>query len=91
MDEVTTLGQAYDAGWRLTVRCNRRREGLTSVRPCITPFGSYAVDLKTMLWTHGRDCPLMWLDGRLKCPHCGTRHVFLLWSWPGNIASALAQ
>jgi len=86
MDDVETLGQAFDAGWKLTVRCDRRREGLKSVRPCKP--GRYVLDLETMLWTHGRACPLSWLNGRMRCPHCGTRHLFLLWAWPPNPAVA---
>lgn len=84
MDEIETLGQAYDAGWRLTVRCARRRQGLKSVRPCV--LSGKALDLGTMIWTHGRACPLGWLDGRIRCPMCGSKQVFLLWVQPPNPA-----
>ena len=86
MDRIETLGEAYDAGWRLTVRCARRREGLKSARPCV--LSNRTLDLGTMVWTHGRDCPLAWLDGRLRCPQCGTKQVFVLWSQPGPAAVA---
>jgi hypothetical protein len=80
MDEIATLGQAVAAGWRLTARCDRRRTALKSARPC--PLGSARLDLATMLWTHGRDYPLSRLQGRVRCPGCGTLHVLLLWRWP---------
>jgi len=74
-----TLGEALDAGWRLTVRCARYREGLKAVSPCL---GRQALDLRTMVWTHGRQCPVGYLQGHLRCPQCGSLHVLLMWSSP---------
>ena len=36
MEHIETIGQAYDAGWKLRVRCARRREGLKSKQACPT-------------------------------------------------------
>ncbi len=78
---VSTLGEAHDLGWRLTVFCRAsRREGLKSIRGCV---GRHQADLLTMLWTHGRDNPITWLDGRLKCPRCGSRQVLVAFEPPG--------
>ncbi len=76
---TTTLGEAADQGWALWVQCDRHRAGLKSARPCI---GRVALDLHTMVWTHGRQCPLTYLEGRLRCPRCGTLHVLQFWSKP---------
>jgi hypothetical protein len=35
-----------------------------------------------MLWTHGRTYPIGRLQGRVRCPTCGTLHVFLIWTRP---------
>ena len=86
MDRIETIGHAYDAGWRLTVRCARRREGLKSARPCV--LSNRSLDLATMVWTHGRSCSVAWLDGHLRCPQCGSTQVFVLWSQPAPAAAA---
>jgi hypothetical protein len=52
---VATLGEAYDHGWRITLRCGwGRREGLKSVRGC---NAALSADLGTLVWTRGRDFP----------------------------------
>jgi hypothetical protein len=40
------------------------------------------LDLKTLIWTRGRAFPISMLDGRLKCPRCGSRRVPLLFDLP---------
>ncbi|HTJ58039.1 MAG TPA: hypothetical protein VL418_10800 [Devosiaceae bacterium] len=80
MDEIETLGQAYDAGWKLKVRCARTREGLKSKKPCAT--SGMTLDLATMLWPHGRACPITWLAGRMRCPLCGSKQVLFMWVQP---------
>ena len=80
MEHIETIGQAYDAGWKLRVRCARRREGLKSKQAC--PTSGMRLDLETMLWTHGRACPIAWLNGRLRCPVCSSKQVLLLWVEP---------
>ena len=76
---VETLGDAFDAGWTVGVRCGRRRAGLKSVRACSS---RQTLDLESMLWTHGRAFPVTLLPERLKCPSCGTRHVLVVWIAP---------
>ena len=79
MSDIETIGDARDAGWALSVRCDRRREGLKSVRPCI--LRQAYLDLDTMLWPQGRTYPIGRLQGRVRCPICRTLHVFLIWTW----------
>src|SRR5437868_6092631 len=55
------------------------RDGLKSVPPCI---GRFELSLATMLWTHGRRCPLTHLTGRLRCPKCGSTWVMMMWVAP---------
>jgi hypothetical protein len=77
---VETLGQAYEAGWRLTVRCAwGPREGMKRVRECV--YGA-ELELATLIWTRGRGFPLTSLEGRLKCPRCGSRQVRVAFSVP---------
>ena len=81
---VETLGEAVVVGWRLQARCDRRRDGLKSSKPCL---GLHELDLRSMLWTHGRAYPVGLLPTRLKCPRCGTRHVLAFWVAPGTAAA----
>jgi len=85
---VDTLGEALDAGWRLTVRCARFREGLKAVSPCL---GRQELSLSTLVWTHGRRCPVGYLQGKLRCPKCGSLHVMQMWIAPPEIARARAR
>lgn len=63
-----------------------RREGMKSVRECVAGID---VDLATLLWTHGRDYPLTRLEGRLKCPRCGSRRVVVMFQPPSNTGRRL--
>jgi hypothetical protein len=48
---VQTVGEAYQAGWRVYVRCAwGRREAMKSVRGCL---GRAELDLHTLIWTRG--------------------------------------
>ena len=68
---IETIGQAYDAGWGVRVRCAwGPRDGMKRVRECV--YGG-ELDLNTLVWTRGRDFPLGMLESRLKCPRCGSR------------------
>ena len=83
---VTTLGEALDAGWRLHIRCAwGRREGLKSVREC---KGRLDADLRTLVWTRGRDYPIARLESRLKCPACGSRRVLVAFIPPSESSRA---
>jgi hypothetical protein len=77
---VETLGKAYDASWREMVRCAwGPRDGMKRVRECV--YGG-ELDLLTLIWTRGRNFPLTSLEGRLKCPRCGSRQVRVAFSIP---------
>jgi hypothetical protein len=77
---VETLGEAYTLGWRVTARCAwGKREAMKSVRECTY---RYELDLRTLIWTRGRDFPLSHLESRLKCPRCGSRRVAILFDVP---------
>ena len=79
---VETLGQAKEVGWRIKVQCSwGPKDSMKSVRECIF---SEEVDLKTLVWTRGKEFPLSALDGRLKCPMCGSRRVRLAFIVPGQ-------
>jgi hypothetical protein len=38
------------------------------------------LDLDTLVWTRGAAFPVSMLEGRSKCPACGSRRVVLLFS-----------
>ena len=54
-------------------------------------FGLF--DLATLVWTRGRAFPISRLESRLRCPHCGSREVTLIFSLPtnANVASGRAR
>jgi hypothetical protein len=84
-----TLGEAHDLGWKVRVRCAfGKRGGMKSIRECT--FNAY-LDLPTTLWTRGREMPLTVLDGRLKCPACGSREVSVLFIPPAGASRQRAQ
>ena len=84
--EIESLGDVWEAGGRLYTRCEKpRREGLKSVRPC---SNQYELDVRTMLWTRGRDFPVSMLSSRMRCPKCGAREVSVRLSLPGSVPSA---
>jgi hypothetical protein len=75
-----TIGESYDAGWRVRVRCDwGPRDGMKRRRECV--FGG-ELDLFTLAWTRGRKFPLGMLESRLKCPRCGSGRVVLLFEPP---------
>lgn len=79
---VETLGQALDLGWKANARCAAgKRAGMKTVRACVH---RYQLDMATLVWTRGRDFPLAWLSGRLRCPRCGSRLVTVFFEPPGN-------
>jgi hypothetical protein len=77
---VETIGEAYQLGWRIHVRCAwGRQEAMKRVRECL---GKDELDLKTLVWTRGAAFPISGLDSRLKCPLCGSRRVALIFDLP---------
>jgi hypothetical protein len=82
---IETLGEAYAAGWRLTVRCAfGKRDAMKSVRDCVE---GAELDLRTLVWTRGKDFPIARLESRLKCPRCGSRLVRIAFQIPSNPAA----
>lgn len=70
---VETLGEAWQLGWRITVRCAfGPRDGMKSVREC---DHRAELDMKTLVWTRGPSFPLSQLGERLMCTPCGSRRV----------------
>lgn len=85
---IESIGEAYDHGWRVTVRCAwGPLDGMKRVRECV--YGA-ELDLTTLVWTRGRDFPLARLESRLKCPACGSRRVRLAFSVPPTANRILA-
>jgi hypothetical protein len=79
---IETLQQARDAGMRITARCAwGRRDSIRSTRECKARI---ELDLNTLIWTRGGAFPVSMLEGRLKCPHCGSRRVVVLFDLPPN-------
>jgi hypothetical protein len=83
---VETLGEAFDLGWRLTARCAwGKREAMKSRRECVY---TAELDLETLVWTRGRALPLSWLEGRLRCPRCGSRRITIMFTPPASAGTA---
>jgi hypothetical protein len=81
---MTTIWQARKAGWAVTLRCHRQREGLKSVRPC---QGELKVHLSTMIAILGPEVEVAELQRRLRCPVCGTDRVEVRVSQPPPAAA----
>ena len=85
---IETIGEAYDQGWRVTVRCAwGPRDGMKRRRECV--YGG-VLDMLTLVWTRGRDFPLGLLESRMRCPRCGSRRVRLAFTVPATPARARA-
>jgi hypothetical protein len=78
--EVKDLMSAYHAGWQVTLKCERNRQGLKSVKPC--RFQPFLLDLASLVATLGHDFPIIQLERRLICPGCGSDHFALAWIAP---------
>lgn len=79
---VSTLGEAWDAGWRIRVKCAwGKRDGMKSIRECVD---SAELDMASLVWTRGRDMPLTLIAERLKCPRCGSRRVRVFFDPPSG-------
>jgi hypothetical protein len=77
---VETIGEALQFGWRVTARCAwGKREAMKSIRECRE---SRELDLATLVWTRGASFPLDQLASRLKCPHCNSRAVRVVFDVP---------
>jgi hypothetical protein len=81
---IETLAEARDNGWKITARCGwGPREGMRRIRECTA---SIRLDLDTLIWTRGGAFPVSMLEGRLKCPRCGSRRIGLLFDLPASPA-----
>ena len=86
MAVIETLGDAYQAGWGVRMRCSRgEHRGIVKIDPC--RFEA-ALSLETLVCTRGRAFPLARLASRLRCPNCGETNIQVLFDVPG---SALPQ
>ena len=86
---VETLGEALSYGWRVTARCAAgKQDGMHRHKECV-----YRAELgmETLVWTRGRGFPLSRLESRLRCPHCGSRDVQLIFTVPSNVQAASAS
>lgn len=77
--KIETLAEAWHAGWRLVLTCERTRQALKSVKPCRSP--SY-LDMPSLVAALGHDRPIEALRRCLACPRCGSRHYSLSWIEP---------
>ena len=85
---VATIGEALRLGWRIRVRCAwGKRDAGKSRRECVV---GDELDLATLDWTRGADFPIARLESRMKCPHCGSRRVVLLFDLPSEPARMVA-
>jgi hypothetical protein len=68
---VETIGEAYQLGWRIHVRCAWGGQEAMRVRGCV---GRGELDLRTLIWTRGAAFPLSTLESRLnaRCAVPGT-------------------
>lgn len=79
---ISTLGEAWDAGWRIRVRCAwGKRDGMKSIRECIA---GAELSMESLVWTRGRDMPLTLISERLRCPQCGSRRVRVFFDPPAG-------
>ena len=80
---IVTLGQAYEAGWRVNARCaHGKKRGMKQMPEC---YENAELDLETLVWTRGQGFPLQDLWSRLKCPHCWSRRITVLFDQNANV------
>lgn len=82
MSDIETLGQAWNAGWRIKARCPVGRIDLGKAsRKC---DWNYELDVMTLVATRGRDFPVMRMADVLRCPRCGCRKIAIMLVLPSN-------
>ena len=80
---IVTLGQAYEAGWRVEARCaHGKMRGMKRTREC--PERA-ELDMETLVWTRGEGFLLEDLWSRLKCPNCWSRRIRVLFHQNANV------
>ena len=75
------LDTAVRERWQLKIKCERRREGLKSARPCPMPS---LVDVNSLLAVLKPSLALDELRTIIHCPRCGSEHVSLTWIVPAG-------
>lgn len=84
MASVTTLGEAWHAGWQITTRCDENRLAwMRKVQPCTW---QRPLDMMTLVASRGMAFPLTLVSSRLRCPNCGSRKITVLFHVPGGSA-----
>jgi hypothetical protein len=82
----TTLWAAAKAGWLVTLKCQRTREGLKSARACPLPI---SLHLPSLIAALGPDLEVDALQQHLRCPRCGSdRFALGITAPPGVMAGA---
>jgi hypothetical protein len=77
---VSTLGDAMNLSWRITMRCAwGKRDAMKSIRECTY---RRELDMATLVATRGCDFPLAGLETRLRCPRCGSRQITVVFEVP---------
>ncbi len=77
---VETLKDALSAGWRMHARCLGGE--LESTRSTAKCRYQAELSLKTLVWTRGRNTPLVGLGDRVMRPRCGALRVNLIFEPP---------
>jgi hypothetical protein len=77
---IATVGEAYRLGWTAMARCaTGRRQAMRTHRECGERSN---LDMETLIWSRGANFRLAELESHLKCPHCGSRNVSLIFRAP---------
>lgn len=79
---IETLWELYLAGGSVHFRCAAGgREGLKSIRHCSF---RYKPDMMTLMLTRGRACDPATLQFKMRCPMCGSKHIWVGFTVPGQ-------
>jgi hypothetical protein len=82
MPQITTLGQAFDAGWKIRMQCRRGdHRGIVKIDECRYEA---SLCLLTLVATRGRAFPIAPIADRIRCPNCGDLGVMLAFDVPGG-------
>lgn len=84
----TSLWQAAKAGWLVSLKCERTREGLKSARACPLPI---VLHLPTLIAAFGPDLEVEQLQGRIRCPRCGSERYTLRTAVPPQPGAGVAD
>lgn len=79
---VETLLEAYLGGWKIRARClGTHKHTPKSTVDC---GRGIELDIATLMWTRGGPFPLAALQGRLRCPWCGSYRLILSFDPPAT-------